>query len=152
MTPPSAQRRSCRRNGPLIAVVDTGPLYAAADLDDRAHGACVDALEDPELELVVPALVVAEAAYLVGTRLGPSSEAGFVKGLAAVDVEGPGPGDWERMAELIERYADLPLGATDASVIAIAERLDTACVLTLDRRHFSVVRPRHRDALELLPA
>ena len=55
------------------------------------------------------------------------------------------------MGELVEQYADLPLGTTDASVIAIAERLDLNEIATLDRRHFTVVRPRHVDAFTLLP-
>lgn len=55
------------------------------------------------------------------------------------------------MAELVEEYADFPLGGTDASVIALAERLDAGIAITLDHRHFGAVRPRHRDALELLP-
>ncbi len=61
------------------------------------------------------------------------------------------PGDFGRMAELVEQYADLPLGTTDAAVIALTERLGLSEVATLDRRHFSVVRPRHIDALQLLP-
>lgn len=56
------------------------------------------------------------------------------------------------MADLVETYADLPLGAADASVIAVAERLGVHQVATLDHRHFTVVRPRHVAALELLPA
>ena len=48
-------------------------------------------------------------------------------------------------------YADLPLGAVDASVIAVAERVGASEVATLDRRHFSVVRPRHVGAFALLP-
>ena len=60
------------------------------------------------------------------------------------------PTDYARMAEL-SRYADLPLGTTDAAVITIAERLDIAEVATLDRRHFTVVRPRHATAFTLLP-
>ena len=59
--------------------------------------------------------------------------------------------DWERIGELIDRYADLSLGRTDASVVALAERLDAEVVITLDRRPFTVVRPRHREVLELLP-
>ena len=55
------------------------------------------------------------------------------------------------MAELVERYADLPLGAADASVIALADRLDIREIATLDHRDFTVVRPRHVDALTLLP-
>jgi hypothetical protein len=48
-------------------------------------------------------------------------------------------------------YEGLPLGTTDASVVALAERLGLTDVATLDRRHFTVVRPRHLDALTLLP-
>jgi predicted nucleic acid-binding protein len=55
------------------------------------------------------------------------------------------------MAELVERYADLPLGAVDASIVATAERLGEENVPTLDRRHFTVVRPAHVEAFTLLP-
>jgi uncharacterized protein len=112
----------------------------------------VEALQQPHLELVIPALVVAEATYLVGSRLGPKAEAAFLRGLAQMEVEPPTAEDWPRIAELVEEYADLPLGGTDASVVALAERLDTGVVITLDRRHFTVVRPRHRESFDLLPA
>ncbi len=59
--------------------------------------------------------------------------------------------DWQRIRELVERYADLPLGGTDASLIAIAERLGSTRVATLDRAHFHVIRPTHCDAFELVP-
>jgi uncharacterized protein len=59
--------------------------------------------------------------------------------------------DTDRMAELVETYASLGLGGVDAAVIAIAERLNVATVATLDRRDFTVVRPRHVKALTLIP-
>ena len=59
--------------------------------------------------------------------------------------------DYARMAELVVTYGDLPFGTTDASVIAIAERLKLTDVATLDRRHFTVVRPDHANSLTLLP-
>lgn len=59
--------------------------------------------------------------------------------------------DLTRMAELIETYADLRLGTVDASVIATAERLGAATIATLDRRHFSVVRPNHVRSFGLVP-
>ena len=49
--------------------------------------------------------------------------------------------DWLRIAELVAKYRDLPLGTADASVVAAAERLGITEVATLDRRHFTVVRP-----------
>jgi uncharacterized protein len=134
-----------------LAIVDAGPLYAAADADDLDHEASVRVLSRADLRLVVPALVVAEATYFVGRRLGAVAESSFLRGLGALDVEGPSTEDFVRMAELVEQYADFPLGGTDASVIALAERLEAPIVVTLDRRHFAAVRPRHRDALDLLP-
>jgi uncharacterized protein len=134
-----------------LAVVDAGPLYAAADTDDRDHTASLATLARPDLRPVVPALVVAEATYFVGRRLGAAAESAFLRGLAALEVEAPSREDLERTADLVERYADFPLGGTDASVIALAERLDATIVVTLDRRHFGVVQPRHCEALQLLP-
>ena len=135
---------------PPIAVVDTGPLYAAADLDDDDHERALEVLQAQDHHLVIPTLVVAEATYFIGTRLGPAAEAKFLVGLTDLDVEAPTPTDWGRIAQLVEEYGDFPLGGTDASVIALAERLRTPIVLTLDRRHFGAVRPRHCDALTLL--
>lgn len=61
------------------------------------------------------------------------------------------PTDLTRMGELVLQYADFPLGGVDASVIAVAERFGADRVATLDRRHFSVVKPAHVPALTLLP-
>jgi predicted nucleic acid-binding protein len=134
-----------------LAVVDAGPLYAAADGDDEDHLACRAALSRADLRLVVPALAVAEATYFVGRRLGAAAESKFLNGIGELDVEGPGPEDFARMAELLEQYADFPLGGTDASVIALAERLDAQVILTLDRRHFAAVTPHNCEAFQLLP-
>jgi predicted nucleic acid-binding protein len=61
------------------------------------------------------------------------------------------PADLTRMAELVRAYADFPLGAADASVVAVAERFGVDQVATLDRRHFGTVKPSHAAALTLLP-
>lgn len=135
----------------MLVVVDTGPLYAAVDADDTDHARCRAVLENAAYRLIIPVLVVAEAAYLVGTRLGPAVEARFLSALASMDVEAPSAGDWTRMAELVERYADFPLGAVDASIVALAERLDLDTLVTLDTRHFRAVRPKHRSSFRLLP-
>ena len=59
--------------------------------------------------------------------------------------------DLGRCAELVKQYSDLPLGATDACLVALAERLEIVELATLDRRHFSIVRPGHVDSLSLVP-
>lgn len=135
----------------MLAIVDSGPLYAVTDSDDDDHLRSLAVLERAELQLVIPALVVAEVTYMVGRRLGPEAEAGFLRGLEQFDVEGPAAEDWPRIAELVERYREFPLGGTDASVVALAERLGSELVITLDRRHFAAIQPRHRPAFHLLP-
>lgn len=82
-------------------------------------------LESHPGPLVLPTLVITEVVYLIGTRLGWEAEVRFLGDLAA--------------------------GTVDASVIVTAERLDATEVATLDRRHFSVVRPKHEVAFQLLP-
>lgn len=91
--------------------------------------------------------------YLLETRRGPHVEAPFLDSLGRRELELVGlmPRDLTRMAELVKTYGDLPLGGVDASVIAVAERLGISTITTLDRKHFTVVRPRHVDTLELLP-
>lgn len=69
----------------------------------------------------------------------------------AFTVEPVSPSGWIRIAELVARYRDLPLGTVDASVVAAAERLGVSEIATVDRRHFTVVRPNHIDAFTLLP-
>ena len=136
---------------PLI--VDAGPLYALFDADDPDHLASRELLETHAGPLIVPMLVVAEVAYLMSLRLASAAEIEFLGDLASGKYipEPVGAADWLRIAELVARYDDLPLGTVDASLVAAAERLDTTTIASLDRRHLSAVVPRHASGFELLP-
>ncbi|MGH3616228.1 MAG: type II toxin-antitoxin system VapC family toxin [Pseudonocardia sp.] len=139
-----------------MIVCDTGPLVAAADRDDQHNRACTDLLTGLHLArrtILVPAPVVAEVGYLLSRTGGAKIEAAFLRSvvhrtITIVDLE---LADYARMAELVETYADFPLGTTDAAVVAVAERLGIVEIATLDRRHFHAVRPRHADSFSLLP-
>lgn len=134
-------------------LVDAGPLYAYVDATDAAHAACIELLESEPGPLVVPALVLSEAGYLIEDRLGAYALVRFVEDVAAGTfvVDAPQPADWLRVAELVARYRDSGLGLTDATVVATAERLGVTRIATLDRRHFGMVRPAHADAFEIVP-
>jgi len=136
-----------------MLVVDAGPLVAAAATRDRNHERCVALLSEAPRPLVVPALVVTEVAYFLGDRIGHPAEQAFARSLRDGEllVEPVDPSDWARIAELLDAYADLPLGIVDASVVAACERLGVATLATLDRRHFSVVRTRNGQTLTLRP-
>lgn len=103
--------------------------------------------------MIVPTLVITEVVYLLGTRLGAEPEVRFLGDLAdgAFRVEPVAAADWLRIAELVARYRELPLGTVDASVVATAERLGIKEIATVDRCYFSVVRPNHVDAFTLIP-
>lgn len=135
----------------MLAVVDTGPLYAAVDADDDDHARSLATLARPDLQLVIPTLVITEVIYLIGTRLGAEVEAAFLARLRDFAIEAPVADEWLRIAELVQQYRDFPLGGVDASVVSLAERLDTDAIITLDQRHFRAIRPRHRPAFHLLP-
>lgn len=70
----------------------------------------------------------------------------------AFQVEDLLPEDYARAAELCEQYADARVGFVDAAVLSVVERLGERKLATLDHRHFGLLRPRHVEALELVPA
>lgn len=135
----------------MLVVVDTGPLVAAFNDKDRVHRVSAELLARTDVDFVVPALCVGEAAYLIARDLGPALESRFVAGCSGLDLRLPDGVDLARMAELMSQYSDFPIGAVDASVVALAERLETPFVATLDLRHFRAIRPRHVEAFTLLP-
>lgn len=136
----------------LLAIVDSGPLLASIDRSDPDHHRSLEALSDRRHELIIPALCVAEVCHFLEKRHGPKIEARFVEGLAEFHVLAPLPEEWPLIARLLRRYADLPLGATDASVAVLAARLRTNTIITLDHRHFGVLRNPQGHPYDLLPA
>lgn len=137
----------------MTVIADTGALYALVDASDAWHARVVAWWRGEARAVVVPVTVLPEICYLLQTRIGAAAEIAFIRAVADGEfiIEALEPEDFTRIAALMDKYADLPLGFVDASVIAIAERLVTRDILTTDRRHFSVVRPRHARTLALLP-
>lgn len=136
-----------------MILVDTGVLFGAVDRDDPRHRDCAAVLEAHIGSLAVSVPVLIESAWLIESRLGPTAEAGFLRGVNSGELERIDltDADWQRVVELIDDYHDLGLGAVDASIVAVAERLEIATIATLNHRDFRVVRPRHMRTFELAP-
>lgn len=118
-----------------MIICDTGPLVAALNRKDADHARCIDLLESHEGPLMVPSPVLAEVCYFLESRVGPEGEATFLTSIAEgelrlVDLT---TDDIRRMVDLVRTYANFPLGAVDASVMAVAERY-TSCITTYDKR------------------
>lgn len=141
----------------MTTLLDSGPLVAAASRKDHFHERCLRLLRELPAPLLLPDTVLIEACWVIGDRVGPKSHATFLEAVAA-ELEKDRyqlisliSDDLSRMAELVTQYSDLRLDPTDASVVAIAERLGVRRVATLDRRDFGVVRPRHARGFVIVP-
>ncbi len=134
-----------------MLLIDTGIFVAAADRDEPHHIASADVLRGRDLAVAAP--VITETAWMIETRLGPDAEARFLALVTSdrFQIQDLRLVDSQRSIELIRQYADLGLGFVDASIIAIAERLNLTDIATHNHRDFAVVRPAHCDAFELIP-
>lgn len=134
-------------------MADTGVLYALADISDRWHARVRDWWSASQRRVAIPVTVLPEVSYLLATRIGPSAELAFIRSLAdgELELEQLERDDVLRSVELMQRYADMPLGFVEATVVAVAERLGTREVATTDRRHFGVLRTTNSGPLILVP-
>jgi hypothetical protein len=136
----------------VTLVLDTGPIVAALNEQDPDHERCAALLAGAQ-DLLVPSPVLVEVDHwlvkLAGARVWGDFVADINRG--AYRVVNPTDADLTRAAELESVYEDLDLGMVDACTVALCERLGETTVATLDRRHFSVVRPRHCTHLTILP-
>lgn len=137
----------------MALILDTGVVYAALDRSDPEHLPCRALLEGASEQLIVPSPALVEIDYLVTKAGGVGAMLAFLRDVraGAFLVEDLVPEDYDRIYEILDRYADQDIGFVDAAVLAVVERLGESKLATLDRRHFSVLRPRHRKSLQLLP-
>lgn len=134
-------------------IVDTSALLAFFDTDEPDHDAVSGILHTATEPLVVSPYVVAELDYLVASRLGVSAELAVLRELAggAWDLPAFGAEDLAEAQAVIARYADQAIGVADASNVVLAARYRTRTLVTLDRRHFEVVRPLGGGRFTILP-
>ena len=136
-----------------MIVLDTSVIYALLDAADGRHRQVVTWYSDLTEELVTTPLVLAEADHLAVTRGGPVAS----RALRADIREGAYLIDWwpsaaREAAQLADRYADLGIGLTDASLVVLAARVGSTDIATFDERHFRAIVPlRGLPAFRLLP-
>jgi uncharacterized protein len=136
-----------------MIIADTSALLALFNRGDHAHTKVVTFLDANDEPLAVPPFVVAELDYLVATRIGVQAELAVLRELAggAYDLPALDAGDLSVCADLIHKYADQNIGVTDASIAVLAKRYQTTSILTLDHRHFGVLRSIDGAPFTLLP-
>jgi len=138
----------------MTLIVDAGILFAQADADDPEHEAVVALLEAESGPLVTSQVAVAEADYLILTRLGVEVELAFLDDLAAGTflVDCLDRKELGLARDLARRYRDLELGLADASLAVLADRHRTDRIASFDERAFRAITPLRGGAFTVLPA
>jgi predicted nucleic acid-binding protein len=136
-----------------VLICDTSGLLAYFDRQEPDHRPVRLAVDGDTGPFVVSPYVLAELDHLLATRRGIKAELAALTELSGGAWELPAleAADVRRARDLIDAYADQQVGLTDASLVVLAGRYRTDRVLTLDRRHFSVLRTAGGGAFSILP-
>jgi predicted nucleic acid-binding protein len=136
-----------------LILIDASALLAAIDDTQRGHEEALLALQSTEPPLLLSPFVLAELDYFVATRIGQPAEMALLDEVAAgaYQLEPFDANDIAAAQAVIAKYADLGIGLADASIVVLAERHGVSDILTLDARHFGVMRARNGGAFRLLP-
>jgi predicted nucleic acid-binding protein len=134
-------------------ITDTSALLAFFNTAEPAHDAVRAAVESATEPLVVSPFVIAELDYLLATKIGVAAELVVLNELASGAYELPSldAADLASCAAVVEKYRDQEIGVADASLVVLADRYRTRTVLTLDRRHFGVLRSLQGKKLLVVP-
>lgn len=136
----------------ITAIADTSFVVAVGNRADAYHRVCTQVFHQ-QATICLPQSAFAEVGYMLGRAIGKRGLAGFLRQLGQTRycIETLQPEDIVRTADILDQYHDSRLDFVDASIVAIAERLNITRILTLDQRDFGMVRPRHATHFELLP-
>jgi len=138
----------------MAYLLDSGFLYGLIDGNDFHHEAITEAMSSIHDLVIFPVPAVAEVSYFLLKNLGTSALAAFLSELsetADFTLEVPSAQDYSRSSEILIKYNDINIDFVDACIVAMAERLNITKILTVDRRHFQIFRPKHCEAFEILP-
>lgn len=137
-----------------MIVADTSGLLALFNRREPDHAAVAAVVEGETEPLVVSPFVLAELDYLAATRLGVAAQCAILAELSggAYHLVPFPAADLASAGRVIQRYADQEIGLADTSLVVLADRLATRSILTLDHRHFDVVRPLSGGRFNILPA
>ena len=138
----------------MVIVLDTSGLLAAIDSRQRFHDVAKEVLSEASLSLILSPFVLAELDYLLATRVGGDAELALLEEVARETYPLAQFSNWDvfEARRIMVQYADSRISLADASNVVLANRHDTLDVLTLDERHFRVLRGPGGSPFRLLPA
>jgi predicted nucleic acid-binding protein len=132
-------------------LLDTGAFVALVDRDEKLHEDCVAALEKWTGSVVTTEAVLTETLYLVGPSWSAQKTCLEFIVRGAFQLVPSSAKSLQRVKILMEKYRNVPMDYADATLVVLAEELETEWVFTLDRRGFSVYRMGRNRAFRIVP-
>jgi len=124
-------------------LVDSGPLVALFDADDKYHSVSVDFIRKNRRPLVTTLANITEVVYVLGYS--KEAQASFLKwiSLSSISIEAIEAEEVLAICELFEKYHDVPMDFADACMVYLGERLSTNEIATVDS-DFEIYRLKGR--------
>ncbi len=135
-----------------MIIIDTGPIVALFDKDDKYHRLCVETLKGIREPLVTTWPVLTEAFCLLNFSWNVQDDLWRFIERGGIKIEPLGENIYSRCRELMRRYRELPMDFADATLVAIGEEMKLTTVFTLEHRDFSVYKPKHKRRFTLIPS
>ena len=134
-----------------MVIIDTGPLVALFDSSEPAHETCKVTLQAIGDDLVTSWSVLTEAFYMLEDWKTGQAKLWNIITAGAVQLYELQPLHYGRLEELMRKYSDRPMGLVDVTIVLIAESLKILTIFTLDKKDFSIYRPKHCRHFEIIP-
>jgi predicted nucleic acid-binding protein len=137
----------------VSAILDTSFLLAMSNPNDTNHQQVINVARKLREPLILPISVLPEICYLLASRVNHAAMRQFLQQLTKSEtiLEIIDYADLKRVNEILQQYSDSRLDFVDATIVAIAERRNITRILSLDRRDYTMIRPKHCPFFELLP-
>jgi predicted nucleic acid-binding protein len=134
-------------------LVDSSWLIALYDKGSRAHDTIREVSKSFRGQFLVPQVVLPEVLFLLNREIGIQGATRFLQQFndSQPNLQDVTVADLRRVKEIIQQYATAKLDFVDCCIMALSERLNITQVCTLDRRDFTIFRPKHVRHLEILP-
>lgn len=135
-----------------MILIDTGPIVALFDKDDRRHSLCLDILKEMRDPLLTTWPVLTECFYLLNFSWEVQDRLWLFILRGGIHIHAIEKEDILHCRHLMKQYGDLPMDLADATLVAIADALDLSKIFTLDYKDFSIYRFKGKKRFTLIPS
>jgi predicted nucleic acid-binding protein len=135
-----------------LILIDTGPIVAFFDKDDRYHAVCVEILKEIREPLITTWPVLTECFYLLNFSWEVQDSLWLFIQRGGIEIYPIEKEFLIRCHELMKQYRDLPMDLADATLVALADVLQVFKIFTLDHKDFSIYRFKQKRRFTLIPS